>query len=73
MLVSSIVLEVERTNVGGIIVAILCITKFVDCESISPTQRATHCVDCLVCIWVEASREGVENGHVWGMGPKRCR
>ena len=28
--------------------------KFVDCESVSPTQGATQFVDCLVWIWGEA-------------------
>ena len=46
-------------------------TQFVDCESMSPTKRAI-----LRIVWcgygVRQSREGVENGHGWGMGPKRC-
>ena len=46
--------------------------KFVDCESMSPTQGATQFVDRLAWIGVRPSREGVKNGHGWGMGPKRC-
>ena len=39
-------------------------------ESISPTQGATRSIWC--GCGVRQSKEGVENGHGWGMGPKRC-
>ena len=50
--------------------AILCITKFVDDESISPTQEAIQFVWCGYS--VKQRKEGVENSHGWGMSPKRC-
>ena len=44
-----------------------------DDESLSPTQGATQFVDCLMWIRRRQSREGVEIGHGWGMGPKKMR